>query len=236
MNINQIQQRTHTIKLGVNMKTENVIPLTSNSIQEKRRAKKSQDIISRDFVNFDGVPLPIQNKEEWGIYVPCLRKIHTQLINMLSHHYKVFALRMDFHVNQQTWKEGDFSTLIKKSKRLLKSHYKTLRIGHAWGREISQSGNYHYHLILLLDGSKVNNPIVITNIFTQEWKKLGHPQPRRNNHHMLTNTFDDKFKDAFHHFSYIAKIYSKDQQPTGRRNFSSSQIKPSHRQKIALGK
>jgi hypothetical protein len=68
--------------------------------------------------------------------------------------------------------------------------------------------------------------MVATNILTQEWEKLGHPHPRRNNHHILTNSVDEKFQDAFLHCSYLAKIHTKDQQPSGTRNFGVSQVKP----------
>ena len=203
--------------------------VTSISKQAKRRSKKMKDIIYSTTFNFDGVLLPIQNREDWGSYRSALRSFHSQMKNMLSHHCKVLVLHMDFHVNLEHWQEGDFSLLLKRSKQLIGKYYKLKRIGHGWGREGSQSGSHHYHLALMLDGNKVNHPMVVTNILTQEWTKLGHPHPRRNNHHLITNTVDDKFKNAFHHCSYIAKVHTKDQQPNKARNFGASQIKPAER-------
>ncbi len=203
--------------------------VTSINSQAKRRNKKMNDITYSPTVNFDGVLLSIQNRQDWGCYRSALNTLHSQFKNMLSHHCKVLVLRMDFHVNLENWSEGDLSLFLKKSKRLIANYYKLKRIGHGWGREVSQNGSHHYHLVLMLDGNKVNHPMVVTNILTQEWKKLGHPHPRRNNYHLLSNTVDDKFKDAFHHCSYIAKVHTKDQQPNKARNFGASQIKPAER-------
>ena len=196
---------------------------------DKRRARKQSEITYNPTVNFDGFVLPIQNRADWGSYLPALRTIHNQFNAMFSHHCKVLVLRTDFHVNPIHWSEGGFSGLIKRSKRLITKYYKLQRIGHIWAREASESGGHHYHLVFLLDGNKVNHPMVITNILTQEWKKMGHPHPRRNNHHFLTNSFDEKSTDAFHHCSYLAKIHTKDLQPKGARNFGASQIKMSTR-------
>ncbi len=208
--------------------------VTAIGKQTKRRSKKVKDITYNDIVNFDGVLLHIQNRKDWGSYRPALLTLHSQIKNMLSHHCKVLVLRMDFHVNQESWQEGDFSLFLKKTKHLVGKYYKLIRIGHNWGREESKSGSHHYHLVLMVDGNKVNHPMVVTNILSQEWTKMGHPHPRRNNHHLITNTVDDKFKDAFHHCSYIAKVHTKDQQPNKARNFGASQVKPSQRIKIHL--
>ncbi|MEY8239599.1 MAG: inovirus-type Gp2 protein [Cycloclasticus sp.] len=217
----------NTAVTTINHQVKNKV--TSINKQTKRRSKKEKDITYSTAVNFDGVLLPIQNREDWGSYRSALNTLHSQFKNMLSHHCKVLVLRMDFHVNLENWNEGDLSLFLKRSKRVIGSYYKLKRIGHAWGREVSQNGSHHYHLVLMLDGNKVNRPMVVTNILTQEWKKLGHPHPRRNNCHLLSNTVDDKFKGTFHHCSYIAKVHTKDQQPNKARNFGASQIKPAER-------
>lgn len=204
------------------------------NITAQRRTKKKNDITYNKTVNFDGAVLPIQNRDDWGSYRPALRSIHTQLKNMLSHHCKLLALRTDFHVNSEQWTEGDFSIFLKRSKRQLCKHYQLKRIAHVWARESSKNGSHHYHLVLILDGNKVNHPIVVTNILTQEWVKLGHSHPRRNNHHILVSSVDDKFLDAFFHFSYLAKIHTKDQQPSGTRNFGSSQVRMNNKKLIKV--
>lgn len=194
------------------------------TINAKRKTKKNKDIKYGTSANFDGVLLPIQNKEDWGSYRAILKATHEQLKCMLSHHCKILTLRVDFHVNVDHWEEGDFSKLLKNSKRKICNHYKLKRIAHIWAREASNNGSHHYHLVLIVDANKVNNPMVITSILTQIWRKMGHPHPRRNNHHILSNTVDKDFLNAFHHFSYLAKIHTKDLQPANARNFGSSTI------------
>jgi len=198
--------------------------LDKKKLIKDRRSRKQSDIIYRNYVNFDGIPLSILNREDWGSYVPALRSIHQQLKNMLTHHCKVFCLRMDFHISPEHWSEGQYSTYLKASISKIKIEYKLIRVAYVWGREQSQDGKHHYHLMIAVDGNKVQYPLETTNILTNEWTKLGHPHPRRNNHHMIKNTFDDDFKDAYQHFSYIAKIHSKDEQPRKARNFGYSRI------------
>jgi len=192
--------------------------------KEKRRSKKHKDIIYRSYFNIDGTVIRIQNNEDWGSYHPALRKIHERCRHSLSHHCKVFCMRVDFHISNEHWNEGQFSSYLEKVKKKIMKRYKLKFVDHAWGRESSQDGSHHFHLLLLVDGSKVQFPSVIHEMLINDWKKLGHPNPHWSTHHMIRNTVDDDFKDAFEHFSYIAKIHTKDEQPPKARNFGFSSI------------
>jgi hypothetical protein len=197
--------------------------------KSQRRKKKAKDITFSESVNFSGVPLPIQNKKQWGSYRPILFKIHNQLSNMLSHHCKVLCLRLDFHVSPSAWSEGLFSHFLKSSmtkiKCQYKGHHKIKRIAYIWARELGADGLHHYHALLAVNGNSANSPHVIGSIMQQEWKKLGHLGFHRSQHHMIQNTVDDTFISAFKHFSYLAKLHTKDEQPVNARNYGASQIK-----------
>ena len=190
----------------------------------KRRAKKHKDIIYRRYFNVDGTVLRIKNHEEWGSYHPALKKTHERCKHMLSHHCKVFCMRVDFKVTSAHWNEGQFSSYLESAKKKIMKRYRLKFVGHVWGRESSQDGSHHFHLLLLVDGSKVQFPSVIHGILINDWKSLGHPNPHWSTHHMIKNTVDDDFKDAFEHSSYIAKIHTKDEQPPKARNFGYSKI------------
>lgn len=195
-----------------------------------RRDRKASEITDRDEVNFTGHPLKIQNKPEWGSYVPILKKIHEQLTALLSYHNKVFALRFDFHVNPNNWNEGVFRKLMNQSTQKIKRVYKLKRIAYVWAREMSNSGFPHFHLMIAVDGNKINKSQKIEDILKKEWIALGQGGVHRSSTHMLKYTVGPDFEDAFEHFSYLAKIHTKDLQPKNARNYGASVLKENIRQ------
>ena len=56
---------------------------------------------------------------------------------------------------------SDFLRLLKRN---LKSYFGFTRVGYLWVRELSTTDRQHYHLILLLDGNKVQHPKNVINI------------------------------------------------------------------------
>ena len=204
-----------------------MIPVTE-LLQLKRRLKKQKgDITYQSSFNPDGFPLQINNCPDLGSSRKILWKIHDQLKNMRSHHCKVFCIRIDFHINQENWEESNLSTLLKRSSAKVKTKYKAKRVAYVWAREASRSGSHHYHAVFMLDGNKVNRATATYDILTKEWEKLGHPRPSMSRSHMIASVVDNNFTDAFYHFSYLAKVYSKYLQPDRFRNFGASNIKPS---------
>ena len=191
---------------------------------KKESSNSSNKIIYRNTVNFDGVPLPINNNEYQGCYITILRAIHAQSKNMLSHYHKVYALRLDLSINIERWKEGHISKLLKNVKYHVKKQYKTSHLGYVWVRETNLDGKHHFHLLILIDGHKVNRSKGVFDIIDRQWRKLGHARIWNVKGHTLTTTVDDTFKDAYHHFSYLAKIHTKDQQPPNKNNFNASRI------------
>lgn len=200
-----------------------------NTNKNLRRKKKKNDITFNDTVNFTGAVLPILNKGEWGSYRPILFKIHNQLSNLLTHHCKIFCLRFDFHVKANIWSEGLFSHFLKTSLAKIKTryqgHHTIKRIAYVWVREHGEDGLHHYHLLLAVNGNSANYPEAIATIMRDEWQALGNVSWHRSQYHMIQNTIDDTFKNAFKHFSYLAKIHTKDEQPVNARNYGASQIR-----------
>ena len=194
-----------------------------------RRLKKKSNITFKDTIYLKGVLLLIQNRNEWGSYLPILFRIHDQLSNMLTRHCKVFCVRFDFHVNPNVWTEGQFSEFLAVSLRKVNSKYKgnhkIQKIAYVWVREHGADGLHHYHIMLAVNGNSTNYPNGIATIMWEEWQKLGHKSWHRSDSKMIKNTVDDNFKAAFKHFSYLAKIFTKDEQPVNARNYGSSQVK-----------
>lgn len=194
-----------------------------------RYKRQSKDITYDESVNFDGVWLPINNSEELGAYRSILKAIHTQLSNMLTHYCKVFTMRFDLHFNPDDFDEAKVSDLLK---RLKKEYRKTGKVMHAWAREIDSSDTPHYHCIIAFNGNKIQNPIKVFNSIVAIWSdKMQQPRPHlcEEGNHMISNTHNNIFIDAFKRHSYLAKIKTKDRQPANKRNYGTSQIKPAIR-------
>ena len=116
-----------------------------------------------------------------------------------------------------------------------KEYRKTGKVMHAWAREIDSSDTPHYHCILAFNGNKVQNPIRVFNSIVNIWSdKLKQPRPHlcKEGNHMISNTHENIFKDAFKRHSYLAKIKTKDRQPANKRNYGTSQIKPCIQKKL----
>lgn len=192
----------------------------------KRQLKKKADIIYRDYVNFDGMRLPIQNSPLYGSYLNILSRTNSLCKAMLSHHCKIYALRVDLHINHLVWQEGHLSKFFKNATRQLKEKYSCNKIGYLWVREANQDGHshFHYHIVFFINGHRVNRSKGITDILLKVWKKLGHSSIWTCEGHLLTSISNSEFQDAFHHFSYLAKIRSKDFQPPHKQNFNYSRV------------
>lgn len=201
--------------------------------QSNRYKRQAKDITYDSSVNFDGICLPINNSQEYGAYRTILRSIHTQLTKMLTNNSKVFTLRFDLHFNSDEFDEA----MISKFFKIIKKEYiKTAQIMHIWVREIDSSDTPHYHCIIGFNGNKIKSPIKVFNSIVKIWcDKMKQPRPHlcEDGNHMISNTHDNIFKDAFERFSYLAKIRTKDRQPPNKKNFGASQIKPSIRLKKA---
>ena len=233
---------------NINTKNQSMKPTTTNTITinqvsypvpedvQKRRnryKRQAKDITYGSSVNFDGICLPINNSQEYGAYRTILRSIHTQLTKMLTNNSKVFTLRFDLHFNSDEFDEAMISKFFKSIKQ---EYSKTSQIMHVWVREIDSSDTPHYHCVIGFNGNKIQSPIKVFDSIVKIWNgKLKQPRPHlcEEGNHMLSNTHDSMFKDAFKRFSYLAKIRTKDRQPPNKKNFGASQIKPSIRIKKA---
>lgn len=216
-----------------NDKYQSEAPNMSNAknIVTMRRKRKAKQITSLEYFNPTGMPLKIQQKGELGSYRDILFKIHGQLSNLLTHHSKIYVMRFDFHVNPDKWQEGMFSELLKKTLPKLKRYYKVKHIAYTWGREIGKNGLPHFHLMIAISGHQVNYPKMTHEILLNAWSGLEQGGIHRSDSHTLTGTVDQSFTYAFHHMSYIAKVYTKDEQPKNIRSYGCSNIKESEKKK-----
>jgi len=87
-----------------------------------------------------------------------LEHIMTCLNDMVQRHCKVFTIRLDVRFPENIHAEfnnSEISRLINRLKEYLR--YKNIDMKFTWAREQKQSHNQHYHVVLFIDGSKVQN-------------------------------------------------------------------------------
>ena len=160
-------------------------------------------------------------------YSEVLECLYYQLRNLLSHHSRLLFLRLDLRVYQYSKDNKSLSDLLRLLKRNLKRYFGFTRVGYLWVRELSRTDKQHYHLVLLLDGNKVQHPKNVINIAEEVAYKYEMPVPYTPKNAYLKISRNDKenFDAAMYRGSYLAKTRSK-QCGKRIRSFGSSNIKP----------
>jgi len=169
----------------------------------------------------------INNSPSLGCYQEVLTGLYYQLTNLLSHHSRLLFLRLDLKVYRYSKDNKLLSDFLRLLKRNLKSYFGFTRVGYLWVRELSTTDRQHYHLILLLDGNKVQHPKNVINIAEEVAYKCEMPVPYTPKNAYLKISRNDKenFDAAMYRGSYLAKTRSK-QCRKRIRSFGSSNIKP----------
>ena len=105
----------------------------------------------------DGFKLPINTHDgKYSCYVEPLEKIKRELDTMLMCHNKVFVFRLDVHVHSYSPTNEPMTDFLRSFIKWAKSYYGMKRIGYAWCREVETAKKQHYHLLIMLDGNKVD--------------------------------------------------------------------------------
>lgn len=110
-----------------------------------------------------------KNYRELMIYLKALFKRHSRLL----------VLRLDLgYLKEQCWPVGGGSNVqydeVKKHWEVLLRYLKTklpfdCMAGFAWRLEYGLDKNFHYHILILLDGSKVREDVTIARIIGEFW-------------------------------------------------------------------
>jgi hypothetical protein len=88
---------------------------------------------------------------------------------MLSHHTRIFVVRLELHCHVDQPDNKNFTQFIKRAKRALKRKYKVNRIGFIACREKETAKGPHYHVALLIDAKKVNSEYGVYQVVNEYW-------------------------------------------------------------------
>lgn len=183
-------------------------------------------MINAERVTIGGIELPINTTKKHGCYLEMLAALNSQLSAMLSHHGRVLFLRVDIRQHDYSADNKPMSDFIRKLKKRLKRRYNTQRIGYLWAREIEKAKQQHYHLVLLLDGRKIQYPAkVIQDVeFIAggwDWPK---PFTPKNCYYLIKREDTETYSKAFYRGSYLAKTRGKGYKAATANNYGHSNI------------
>lgn len=184
-------------------------------------------IIKHHEVNNFGRLQSIQADQKNGCYFEILDALNREMTAMLAHHNKLFFVRIDMRVIDYSDKNKMVSDLLRKIKRWIAHHYQTKHIGHLWVREVERAKKQHYHLVLMVDGNKMNHPKRLIQRIEEmaEQRNLPKPYTPDNCFIMINRGDNTAFDDAFYRGSYLAKTRGKNYKGKLANNFSASRIK-----------
>ena len=203
--------------------------------------------------NYKGLPLSITTKNHEGFNTNILDRISDCLNCMIHKHCKVFFIPfgLTYPANSQYPNDNILlSRFIEALTLYCKRTRRSKRTGnlignydpkYVWTKELSTTtGQYHYHILLLLDGNKIQNAHGISKQATQLWAGCLGIQDARGLVHlplpeydypyggiMITRNdpyFQQVYATCFQIASYIAKVYSKGSAPLNSNEYGSSRL------------
>lgn len=154
----------------------------------------------------EGIDWPVNGKCRPEI----LNALIGQLTAMLSHHSKVFVIRIDLRLYDYTTDNDLITVFNRQLHRWIKRKYNTNRIGFGWARELERAKQQHYHYTLFLDGHKVNHHWEISKRARAIWDNLnGSLRVPENPTYMVKRTDTIEAQNAIYRVSYLAKYRGK---------------------------
>lgn len=204
---------------------------------------------------FNGMPINTGNGQ-YHCYEMILQKIHERLTWMTNKHCRVLFIRFDLRFPRDyvsNSNNDEVSHLLK----IMKDNARTMGCDfhYVWVREQKDSANPHYHCLVLLNGSIVQNHKKFLGEVRRVWGKvLGCfdptgsvwsceydsndnkvengimiERPRKAVHGddflKQNDLYNGALRDCFYWSSYLAKTNQKDSTPHGIRRFNASQLK-----------
>ena len=159
------------------------------------------------------------------IFTHQMGKIIEQVDNLLTWHRKIFIYVFNLHVGRFTLDNKYMAALISKLRFHFKQNYKIKRLGYAWCREQNKSAKQHYHMAIIVDGSKIQSPHKLYEIIKSMWDEVtpgGHLQGLENCYYNIKRDTETKKAEAIYRLSYQAKVWTKDKNTAYANDYGTS--------------
>jgi hypothetical protein len=189
----------------------------------KRRNRKT--VIKDGWITYKGERLEICNSQRYGVYKEIVLVFIDQLDAAITIHKRALVLRLDFRTNYYTETNKRFSTFIKNIKQWIERHYGIYNTGYQWVREQETSKKQHYHLVLILDGDKIQNPKKLNEVIKEKWLPNGSTYKPKNCFYYIDKHNHQKERTkAIYRASYMAKSRGKGIRPAQTKDYGSSRL------------
>lgn len=183
-------------------------------------------IIKNGWIKHKGELLEICNAQQYGVYEDMIYKFIEQLDKAYSIHKRLLIVRLDYKVNYYTDNNKIFSNYMKNIVQWLRREYGITNVGYMWVREQEKSKKQHYHLVLALDGNKVQNPTRINAILREKWLSRGGMYIPDNCYYYIDkNNYEKQRRSVIYRCSYMAKSRGKGFRPPQTKDYACSRLK-----------
>lgn len=206
---------------------------------------------------FNGLPINNGNGH-YDCYEMILQKIHERLTWMTNKHCRVLFIRFDLRFPRDHKTHGN-NDEISRFFKIMKDNARNsgCEFHFVWVREQKDSDTPHYHCVVLLNGSRVQNYRAFLGEVQRVWGMVlrcfdstglvwtceqdynGNQvkngimieRPKQNVHGESfleqNNLYNEALRACFYWSSYLAKTSQKDNTPFGVRRFNASQLRHS---------
>ncbi|MBU1387741.1 MAG: inovirus Gp2 family protein [Proteobacteria bacterium] len=206
-------------------------------------------ILTKTYNHF---PLSYSNKNNNGFYINILDSLQRLFNTMFYRHSQVFVIRLDLTYPTGIQYPHDnvlFSRFIEALTLYCKRIRKSKRTGnlvgdydpmYLWTREDSGTGQHHFHILLLLNGNKIQNGRGISEKAKELWNGClgvhaeglvhlcmpGGAYDQYGGVKLVRGSIDfpELFENVFKWTSYLAKVYSKGNGPKHVKEYGMSRL------------
>jgi len=192
----------------------------------RKPTRNRKKIIKDGWIEYKGESIEICNSQQYGIYEEMLHKFIEQLDIAYLIHKRLLVVRLDYRINYYTENNRLLSNHMKNIIQWLRREYGIKNVGYIWVREQEKSKKQHYHLVLILDGNKIQNPRKINAILKRKWTPRGDVFVPENCYYYIDkHNYKKQRQNVIYRCSYLAKSKGKGFRPPQTKDYACSRLK-----------
>jgi hypothetical protein len=179
-----------------------------------------------DHIEINGEQVHINiGKNKGGVYYEIITKMVEQLDIAIKIHGRILVYQFILSTNYYTPENKRVSNLMKNLKQKISRDYEITGIGYTWVREQERSKKQHYHVVLFLDGNKIQHPKKLNTIIKKMWSPHGHMPVVKNPFYYINRDDNETRLDVIWRISYMAKIRGKGYRDPQANDYQASRLK-----------
>jgi len=186
---------------------------------------KSNHLSTKPMIRINGLDFDIPHAE-LGWYPKILGGFIGELDIALKLSRRVLVGFFELNMTGHTACNHFIEIFMRRFKKAVYRRYPNLMIGYQWVREQERSKRQHYHLILIVDATRVTRWDFITQEVTKAWKGITGLQahsPKRN-FYRLSSEDKNTYVEVIQRASYNAKGRGKKHRPPQTKDHGKSRL------------